>query len=551
MNNSVFAKGIPKPVRIIGAVLAALIVAPLAVAVFSGAAVWWSIGSPSLLEWMALHPAEALGRLPTLFLQVPKDLRNVVGLLCILAPMLAAGGVWKGTGRLNAAAWNDASLRGARLEEQSRKAGRKFKDHLQVGGVPIDRPAEVEHILISGATGTGKSQIMDGFLRTIRPRGDRCLIIDHSGAFMARHGREGDMLLNPFDARSVAWSPFAEIFTDYDYRRIANAMIPEPIDGGADKAEWIRYGQIFLADMLRVLHMRNKRSSAELHRYLTAATPSELRAELQGTTSAIFSDRANARLLGSVRGVITPYVRFLDYLPESSAPFSVRRWIKDESLRNWLFLTYREDQMDDLRQFLSCVAAIGMLEALTLPESTTRRLFFFLDELASLGHLGRVPDLLTKLRKLGGSVVLAVQVLAQLRAVYGRDVSQAIIGNAATKIILRQGDAETAKAWEAQLGEREVRRELTSTTESRESIWKVKSRGKTINTQIVRESVMLAAELMELPNLSGVMIRPGHPHTRFALKYVEMPGLYAGFLSGPIRRVRRRAVRPAMVEGEP
>lgn len=222
---------------------------------------------------------------------------------------------------------------------------------------------------------------------------------------------------------------------------------------------------------------------------------------------------------------------FLEHLPPAKQPFSVGTWIQDETDKGWLFLTYKEDQLDELRQFLSCVSAVAMVEALSLRESGNRRLFFFLDELASLGHLGRVPDILTKLRKNGGCVVLSVQVLSQLRVIYGRDVAQAIIGNAATKVILRQDDEETAKAWERQLGEREVKRLTGSQSQNRAGGFGRRSEGTSVTTQIVRESVVMASELQGLPDLKGIISRTGKPHTWFTVQYVAMPERHEGFVA--------------------
>lgn len=425
----------------------------------------------------------------------------------------------------------DKFIRGARLKDVPSPIAKAFSKkpragQLSIGGVPIAHDAEVEHILLSGATGTGKSTIMDAFLPQIRARSDRCFIVDLNGAFYARHGRPGDLLLNPYDRRTVEWSPFAELAHDADYRRVAAAMIPPARDGGMN-GDWIQYGQGMVADVMRVMKRQGAVSAPGLHKWLTAASPEALRTILQGTTSAVLSESSNEKFLGSVRGVTTPYIEYLDLLPAGADAFSVRNWVRDESNKVWLFLTYRQDEQDKLGAFLSCVAAIAMIEALSLPESRTRRLFFFLDELATLGHLGRVPDMLTKLRKHGGSVVLAVQVLSQLRAIYGADMAQAIMANAATKVILRQGDAETAQAWQAQLGEREVRRwsESWSRNDGGSERGRRRSKGQSFGEQLVREPVMLASELMDMPNLTGVVMRAGMPHQRF--NYVDSVGLPA------------------------
>ena len=502
------------------------------------------VDSGAALAWAMENPVAAYRWLPELFWTVPEEFRLLVGGPAFLMGVIAGVAVWRGAAR-RPGEWSDTTLRGARLmrADGSLRRGvwriwgpKLARGRLVVGTVPVALESETHHFLLSGATGTGKSQIMDGFLRTIRRRGQRCLVIDHSGGFLARHGREEDLLLNPFDARSMTWSPFAEIVNEYDCRRIANAIMPDPLDGAADKAEWIRYGQTFLSDVLRVMHRRGRDNPLELHRWLTGASPDELRGLLAGTTSAIFSQQANARLLGSVRGVMTPYVRFLEHLRRVSHPFSVRKWVTQSDGGEWLFVTYKEDQLDELRQYLSCIASIAMVEALSLPESRDRRLWFILDELASLGHLGRLPDTLTKLRKLGGCVVVAVQIISQLRAIYGRDVAQAIIGNASTKVILRQEDGETAKYWEEQLGQRQVKRTLGGSSSNRSVSIERSVRGESRSMQIVRESVLLASELMALKDLQGVVTRTGKPHARFRHFFVAMEHRIAGFEAKKARR---------------
>lgn len=495
------------------------------------------VDSGAALAWAMENPVAAYRWLPELFWTVPEEFRLLVGGPTFLMGVIAGVAVWRGAAR-RPGEWSDTTMRGACLIRADGSLRRWVwriwgpwlaRGRLVVGTVSVALESETHHFLLSGATGTGKSQIMDGFLRTIRQRGQRCLVIDHSGGFLARHARDGDVLLNPFDSRSLAWSPFAEIVNEYDYRRIANAIMPDPIDGAADKAEWIRYGQTFLSDVLKVMHRQGETDPAELHRWLTGASPDELRGLLDGTTSAIFSQKANARLLGSVRGVMTPYVRFLEHLPQTATPFSVRRWVSEERSGRWLFVTYKEDQLDELRQYLSCIASIAMVEALSLSESRDRRLWFILDELSSLGHLGRLPDTLTKLRKLGGCVVMAVQIVAQLRAIYGRDVSQAIIGNASTKVILRQEDGETAKLWEEQLGHRQVKRTIGGSSSNRSFNAGRNGRSESRSTQIVRESVVLASELMALRDLRGVVTRTGKPHAQFRHVFVTMRERCAGF----------------------
>jgi type IV secretion system coupling TraD/TrwB family protein len=82
---------------------------------------------------------------------------------------------------------------------------------LRIGGVAFPRKLESLHLLITGATGAGKSQTIQGTLDTIRGRGDTAILTDIGSEALRGFGQSGDWLLNPLDARSAPWSPFAEM----------------------------------------------------------------------------------------------------------------------------------------------------------------------------------------------------------------------------------------------------------------------------------------------------------------------------------------------------
>lgn len=411
---------------------------------------------------------------------------------------------------------------------------------LNIAGVPLTWMSEKQHQLITGSTGTGKTQVMDAELRIIRKRGDRAVIIDPGGGFYNRHVVEsaGDVLINPLDDRSLNWSPFAEIEADHDFERVAASMVPE---ASGESKQWHVYGRTFAAEVMRAMYNRKELSPRQLFDYLMVAKTDKLYKLLDGTAAAALCAPENAKMFASVRSVLTPYTGILKRLSDTTEPFSVRRWIRDSEQpgehKNWLFITYRDDQMDLLRQFVATIADLALLEALSLPENDQRRLFFFLDEIDSLGRIGQLKDGLIKLRKFGGACVLAVQTIAQLRDVYGPDVSRAIMGNTATKVILRPSDGETAKAMEAEIGEQEIDR-LTISTASGSGSSDAglfgsnnhRSKNTTTSTQRVRQSAMMASELQGMPDLRAVVIRPGQTHVMVDVPYVKMPARAAPFV---------------------
>ena len=74
---------------------------------------------------------------------------------------------------------------------------------LRIGGVAFPRKLESLHLLITGATGAGKSQTIQGTLDAIRGRGDTAILTDIGSEALKGFGQTGDKVLNPLDARSV------------------------------------------------------------------------------------------------------------------------------------------------------------------------------------------------------------------------------------------------------------------------------------------------------------------------------------------------------------
>ena len=89
--------------------------------------------------------------------------------------------------------------------------------------------------------------------------------------FLERFYQPGDLILNPFDGRSVGWSPFAEIRSDYDCSRLAKASIP---DAEGESREWHVYAQTLLGGNCALYAQRN--FSVERLMYFTAAEPAAL-----------------------------------------------------------------------------------------------------------------------------------------------------------------------------------------------------------------------------------------------------------------------------------
>lgn len=458
------------------------------------------------------------------------EVRNAVIIFGILVGLIWLIGHGAGSNSNS----NGIVLRGSRLlsgtDLNTAMYGKKLEDKyltnprvIRLGDAVVPPEFEAQHLMFSGTTGSGKTQAINRVMKAIRNRKKRALIADAGGGFLSRFYAPGDLILNPLDQRSVDWSPFAEIRSEYDFARIAKATVP---DAYGEAAQWHHYAQTLLGETMLAMYKRGERSIKQLMHYLTVSDAKELGELLAGTPAGILCAKGNDKMLSNTRGIISTFLVVWRYLPDNGQ-FSVREWIRNESASAWLFVTFRDDQLGMLRTLIATLMEIGIIEALSLSEEPKRDLWFIMDEVDSLGKISSLNAGLSKLRKYGCKCVLGLQTIAQLRATYGNDGAQTLLANVSTKFVLRAGDGETAEYFSAEFGDQEIEREQhsTATSESRGS--NSRSSSTSSNLTHVRETkrTILASDISALRDLHGFLKIGGSPIAYTSLTYEELPQL--------------------------
>lgn len=384
---------------------------------------------------------------------------------------------------------------------------------ITLGGVPLTRKQEVVHTLLAGSTGTGKTTAIEEMLTGIMARQDRCIILDPNGHYLSRFHREGDVILNPFDRRSPGWNPFNEVRKPYDFDKIARSIVP---NGHGPDAAWHFYSQVLIAEVMRALIARGEGNTAALIHALSVLPSEELKGMVAGTPAVGLFDKDSAKALASTRFVVSSYLKPYQYL--SAGDFSLRNWL--ESGGGNLYITWREDMTTTLAPLMAAWVDVLCTATLSLPADPDRRIWLMMDELASLGKVSSLEDALTKGRKHGLCCVAGLQSTAQLDRLYGREsavVLRSCFRNLCAFAIAKI-DVETADIISRALGEREVDR--ATKTEGRSSSGSSES----VSVQRVRERVVLANELNELPDLTAYLALAGdHPTRRIRLTPRELP----------------------------
>lgn len=390
-----------------------------------------------------------------------------------------------------------------------------------VAETPIPTALENLHLLLAGATGTGKTVALAQLIDSIIRRGDRFIIVDPNGGFLSRFFFPGDVILNPFDVRSEQWSIFNELQDEYDFKRYALSVVPKGLTDEAE--EWNGYARLLFQAATKKMAKRGNTDIFSLIKLLTAESDDTLKEFLADTEAeGLFVGAKEA--LSSARFILAKYLDPHQYL-KHDGDFSIRHWLAESSGN--LYITWREDMLEALKPLVSTWVDILCTSILSLPESRDRRLWMIIDELDSLQKLPSLEDAATKGRKHGLRIVAGIQSTAQLERTNG-DKDATVLRSCFRSILVLGGgrsDNKTAEDLSRSLGEHEVERESHGET--------VHLRGgsRSRNTRVERERVVMPSEIQSLPVLTGYLAFAGDfPIARVALTGRDYPVRHAAIV---------------------
>jgi hypothetical protein len=437
--------------------------------------------------------------------------------------------------------WSDRPASPAHSGDRGRAD--RPREAITVAGLQVAPLDETKHFKLIGTTGTGKSTAIRELLAGALDRGDRAIIADPDGGYLARFKdtSRGDIVLNPFEPESRKWNLFGEINNAYDIDQLARSLLPD--QGGADRS-WISYARTFFGSVTRQAHEAGVTDLRELYRLLVVADAKELQGLLAGTPAQPFLEEHNGRMFDSIRSVTSSAVGSLDYIAQQTTdPLSIRQWVREghpaksgyrfggaedrapsaadrshgasradgpagsaadaAAKGGVLFIPYKAGQIAALRSTISAWMRLAIFEAMSQPEGD-QRLWFVVDELDALGQIDGLKDALARLRKFGGRCVLGFQSIAQVSSTYGTGDAQTLVENCGNTLILRCSGSDhggTANFASRLIGQREVLR--TNTSRSRRPGELLSST--TLSEHIGIEPAVMDSQIEQLPDLAGYL----------------------------------------------
>lgn len=396
----------------------------------------------------------------------------------------------------------------------------------------IPSRAESQHIQIIGDTGAGKSALMFQVLRQVRSRGDAAIVYDPAREFVKRFydPTRGDVILNPLDSRCPYWGPADELRSRSEAKALAASLFQPPQD---------KKGEFFIESPQKIFAflMAYGPTPQELIQWMS--NPEEIDRRLKGTEHAHLIDphahQQRAGVLASL-GLVADSLRLLPKADEGNGVWTATEWA--EKRQGWIFLTSLPAEREALRPLQSLWIDWLVLRLLNEPTEAQRRVWFVIDELASLQKLPQLHTAITEARKSRNPVVLGFQGKAQLEYLYGH-LAEVMLSQPATSVWLTTKEPKAGQWVSEFIGKVEVER-------LRETHFDGTRAGRNFALDRQVEPLVLESEISGLADLHAFMKYQNYV-TRFSFPYFDMPVVSKGFEARerPDEKLPYQSKRPA------
>jgi len=328
----------------------------------------------------------------------------------------------------------------------------------RIGDMPLIKDTETRHFLITGSTGSGKTNLINTLLPQVRTVKHPAIIVDQTGEMIERYydPNRGDIIFNPLDARSHSWDFWQDATSnvaigEVDPRLEKFAKVLFSFDrrstGGGNDQFWQNSSEILFTSCVESLIKKDCRTITALKKILTKVNRQDLASLLQGTRAARYFSKNNTTTAESILSVMTTSVRPICLLQDSKKQFALKQYFQnvEKGSNSWLFLASSPSQREVTLPLLACILELAVSYLIESGINEQRRMWFVIDELASLGRLNSLSTLLAESRKYGGCVMAATQSLNQLFDQYGHYAGSTLFDQFATKFMFRSTDPSTAR----------------------------------------------------------------------------------------------------------
>lgn len=217
---------------------------------------------------------------------------------------------------------------------------------LKIGDMPLVKDMETRHFLVTGSTGSGKTNLIHNLLVQVEKKRHPALIIDQTGEMIAKYynPKRGDIIFNPFDARGTVWDLWTDCNKARHLEKFADTLIGFNSRKNNKNANdfWEEAAQSVFVELVTYLQRCQQYAVQELCRFICQSDHDELRRVLNGTNAIQYFAKDNAKAAASIMSVLMANTKPLRFLSDKKdeRSFSIQEYIQkiDKGFCGWLFL---------------------------------------------------------------------------------------------------------------------------------------------------------------------------------------------------------------------
>jgi hypothetical protein len=363
--------------------------------------------------------------------------------------------------------------------------------------IPIPYKYAQRNFRYTGRVGSGKTVGMAELEHQVcNEQGVSAVFWSKTGEEIERFYRPGiDLIANPFDSRCPGYD-FFDSEDPVEYQQRAYALIPENANGG-EGTYFSSLARLVIANVMHQLKMRANATgrpawatlrtlnavlfnqNKENVRYELGLNPDgtdpnelstikQLRSEdktsieslVRGTAAqGVFRDDKQKNLAMTN---ITQQLSILQFLQDPKpgqkgiSPYTIIREMMDDNNPSGrrLFLGSNEKIHDVVTPIHRMILSACFKTAMSGSKVDYDKIWFFMDELSSLGTLFSFKEVISEGRKFGICIVVGYQVLSQVKETQGENDSRTINANLSNRICFNIPDQESAKFFSEELGKK-------------------------------------------------------------------------------------------------